>query len=94
MIDPKYKAQVDLILQAIPEIAKESNFALKGGTAINLIDRNMPRISVDIDLTYIPIEDRATSLINISGGLAQIKSNLEKAISGISVTSASKEGQD
>ena len=33
-------------------------FALKGGTAINLFHDNMPRLSVDIDLTYVPMEDR------------------------------------
>ena len=36
MIDPKYKAQADLLLQTIPYVAKETIFALKGGTAINL----------------------------------------------------------
>jgi predicted nucleotidyltransferase component of viral defense system len=54
----------------------------------------MPRLSVDIDLTYIPIEDRITSLKNISDGLNRIKKSLEKTIKGISVTPASKEGHD
>jgi len=44
MIDPKYRAQVELILQAIPYIAKEGIFALKGGTAINLFIRSLPRL--------------------------------------------------
>ncbi len=80
MIDPKYKAQVDLILQAIPYVAKETIFALKGGTAINLFVRNMPRLSVDLDLTYLPINTRETALKNISDGLSRIKIELEKAI--------------
>ena len=55
MIDPKHKPQVDLLLQTIPYIAKEIIFALKGGTAINLFVRNMPRLSVDIDwIHYSP----------------------------------------
>lgn len=29
-------------------------FALKGGTAINLFVRDMPRLSVDIDVVYRP----------------------------------------
>jgi predicted nucleotidyltransferase component of viral defense system len=94
MIDPKYKAQVDLLLQTIPYVAKETIFALKGGTAINLFVRSMPRLSVDIDLTYLPIDDRETALKNISDGLARIKFNLEQSILRISVTAASREGQD
>jgi len=94
MIDQKYKAQADLLLRTIPYVAKEKIFALKGGTAINLFVRSMPRLSVDIDLTYLPIDDRETALKSISDGLARIKADLEKSISGISVTPASREGQD
>lgn len=94
MIDPKYKAQAELILQAIPYVSKETIFALKGGTAINLFVRNMPRLSVDIDLTYLPIDDRETALKSISAGLARIKVDLEQSIPGIRVTAASRERQD
>jgi predicted nucleotidyltransferase component of viral defense system len=52
-----YKKQVSLLLDILPEIAKEEVFALHGGTAINLFCLNMPRLSVDIDLTYIPASD-------------------------------------
>jgi hypothetical protein len=48
------------------DIATETCFALKGGTAINLFVRDLPRLSVDIDLVYLPIEDRETSLVGIS----------------------------
>jgi predicted nucleotidyltransferase component of viral defense system len=81
----RYKRQVNLLLQILPEVAKEECFALHGGTAINLFVREMPRLSVDIDLTYIPIEDRQTSLENISEALLRIKSNIEKAIPTASV---------
>ncbi len=94
MIDSKYKGQMDLLLQTIPYVAKETIFALKGGTAINLFVRSMPRLSVDIDLTYLPIDDRETALKGISDGLNRIKADLELSIPGISVTPASKEGQD
>ena len=72
-----FKRQVSLLLMALPEVAKESSFALHGGTAINLFVRDMPRLSVDIDLTYVPIEDRKTSYKNISRALARIKVNIE-----------------
>ncbi|MDL5511207.1 nucleotidyl transferase AbiEii/AbiGii toxin family protein [Arenibacter sp. M-2] len=75
-----YKSQVLLLLSVLPEVAKENYFALHGGTAINLYLRDMPRLSVDIDLTYIPVEDRNTSLIHISEVLARIKSNIETIV--------------
>ncbi len=47
----RYIEQVRLLLSVLPDIAAEEVFALKGGTAINLFYRDMPRLSVDIDLT-------------------------------------------
>ena len=47
-----FSDQVQLLVQLLPLVAKQSCFALKGGTAINLFVRDMPRLSVDIDLTY------------------------------------------
>ncbi len=53
MKDSPYFKQAELMLRAIPHVAAEACFALKGGTAINLFVRDMPRLSVDIDLaTY------------------------------------------
>lgn len=81
-----YKNQVSLLLQVLPEVAKESVFALHGGTAINLFIRDMPRLSVDIDLTYIPLEDRNTSLKNIIDSLNQIKTKLEKVLPEVTIS--------
>jgi predicted nucleotidyltransferase component of viral defense system len=81
----KYKKQVALLLAALPEIAKEKSFALHGGTAINLFVRDMPRLSVDIDLTYIPIENREASLAHIAEALERIKASVEKVIPGVRV---------
>jgi len=61
MIADIYRSQVELLLRVLPYVAKEKVFALKGGTAINLFVRDLPRLSVDIDLTYLPFEDRATA---------------------------------
>ena len=57
-----YRRQVALLLRTMPFIAQETSFALKGGTAINLFVRDLPRLSVDIDLTYLPLLPRARSL--------------------------------
>ncbi len=86
-----YKPQVSLLLSVLPEVAKEDCFALHGGTAINLFVRDMPRLSVDIDLTYIPVEDRATSFSNISKALLRIKATIETAVPNVQVTHKEKE---
>ena len=54
-------------------------FALKGGTAINLFFRNMPRLSVDIDLTYLPIEPRDVFLKNITKRLNELSLSINKS---------------
>src|SRR5580698_5647900 len=86
MANETYKTQVRLLLRVLPEVAKETCFALHGGTAINLFVRDMPRLSVDIDLTYIPIEDRATSLAHIDAALDRIKASVEKIVPNVRVT--------
>ena len=39
-----------LLVQIAPYIFKNESLALRGGTAINLFVREMPRLSVDIDV--------------------------------------------
>ena len=55
MLDQYYENQVKLLIRCLPAILKEECFAIKGGTAINLFCMNMPRLSVDIDLSYLKI---------------------------------------
>lgn len=93
MIKAAYKKQVSLLLNVLPEIAKESSFALFGGTAINLFVRNMPRLSVDIDLTYVPIEDRATTLGNIQSALSRTKERIEGVVRQVQIADRSKQGK-
>jgi len=76
-MDEAYKKQVRLLLDVLPEVGKEECFAMHGGTAINLFVRDMPRLSVDIDLTYIPIEERSESLKGINDALIRIKGRIE-----------------
>ncbi|ERM80138.1 hypothetical protein P872_14435 [Rhodonellum psychrophilum GCM71 = DSM 17998] len=85
MAQQSYKNQIKLLLDVLPEVAREKCFALHGGTAINLFIREMPRLSVDIDLTYVPIEDRATSMININKALERTKSRIESVIPSVTV---------
>ena len=80
-----YRQQVSLLLSVLPEVASEACFALHGGTAINLFVRDMPRLSVDIDLTYIPIEDRQTSVDNIRDTLLRLKAKIERVVKNVRV---------
>jgi hypothetical protein len=68
----QYRRQISLLVRILPFVAAEECFALKGGTAINLFVRDMPRLSVDIDLTYLPVESREESLKTIDATLKRI----------------------
>lgn len=92
MISQIYGTQVDLLLRILPYVAKEDIFALKGGTAINLFVRELPRLSVDIDLTYLPFDSRKPALKNIHEGLGRIKKSVEKAIRRLKVNTVQFNG--
>ncbi len=91
-IDSRYKEQVTLLLDVLPFVAEERCFALKGGTAINMFEWDLPRLSVDIDLTYLPIEGRDTSLRAISEALSRIKDRMEDKLKPIRVTLVTQGG--
>jgi hypothetical protein len=84
--DSRYFKQAELMLRGIPHVAAESCFALKGGTAINLFVRDMPRLSVDIDLAYLPVDEpRETALKKSSDALGRIAAAIKKTIPGTRV---------
>lgn len=85
MIEEIYRKQAELLLDVLPHFFEGSQFALKGGTAINLFVRNLPRLSVDIDLTYLPLEDRETTLSSIGNSLSAILSKIENVFTNIKV---------
>ncbi len=78
--------QADLVVQLIPFVNAETCFALKGGTAINFFVRNFPRLSVDIDLVYVPVEDRETTLRGINGALQRIADRIRRSMPTAQVT--------
>jgi predicted nucleotidyltransferase component of viral defense system len=82
----KYRNQVRLLLQVLPFVSQEKDLALKGGTAINFFWHNYPRLSVDIDLTWLPVEDRKSSLSGISKSVQNIHSRIQKAIPDAAVS--------
>lgn len=86
-----YLRQVALLLRAIRYIARETSFALKGGTAINLFVRDLPRLSVDIDLTYLPILNRSRSLGAIDKAMKRVAERVKKGIRGSRITTSATE---
>ena len=89
-----YYKQVQLLMQVLPFVAKQSCFALKGGTAINLFLRELPRLSIDIDLVYLPMKGRDEALPEICEALDAIGADLKAAFNNIELTEAYKSKRD
>lgn len=83
-MEAKFKPQVELLLDILPLVLADERFAMKGGTAINLFVRDMPRLSVDIDLTYLPSSSRDQALKDIDEGLLNMGKRINKAFPSIS----------
>lgn len=79
-IEERFRQQVDLLIRVLPSVAEENAFALKGGTAINLFVRDLPRLSVDIDLTFLPVKAREESLADIDSALDRISRSISGAL--------------
>lgn len=84
-IDERYRQQVELLVRTLPSVAAENVFALKGGTAINLFVRDLPRLSVDIDLTYLPVKPRDESLTEIDETLQRIGKSISETLPDLQV---------
>lgn len=80
-----YYRQVELVIRVLPLVARQSHFALKGGTAINLFIRDLPRLSVDIDLTYLPLDTREIAIPAMEDALKRIADTIKRIIPGASV---------
>jgi len=80
-----YKEKVKLLLQLMPFVMQEQVFAVHGGSAINLFVKDMPRYSVDIDLTYIPLADREESIEDINAHLKSIADNAKSNLKGLHI---------
>lgn len=85
---------MQLLMQVLPFVAKQECFALKGGTAINLFVREFPRLSVDIDLVYLPMKGRNGALQEISDALDAISADLKVAFKNVELTEAYRSKRD
>lgn len=77
--DNRYLDQVRLLVEVLPTLAQETRFALKGGTAINLFEDDLPRLSVDIDLAWLPTAGYAQDLQQIGVALERFAQRLRAA---------------
>ncbi|MBL1215608.1 MAG: nucleotidyl transferase AbiEii/AbiGii toxin family protein [Ignavibacteriae bacterium] len=93
-MDNIYSKQVELLLRVLPIINKDKDFALKGGTAINFFVRDMPRLSVDIDLVYLPIKDRYETLNGITEKLKHIGESVRHKIITTNITEQKLKGTE
>lgn len=89
-----YYKQVQLLVQVLPLVAQEKCFALKGGTAINLFVRNLPRLSVDIDLVFLPVKSRDDSLVDIKRALGRITDSIGSSVVGSDVHKSYEDKSD
>lgn len=74
--DERYRGRVQLLVDVLPAVAVETRFALKGGTAINLFEHDLPRLSVDIDLTWLPFGEYAKDARDMAAALEGIGARL------------------
>ncbi|WP_290792650.1 nucleotidyl transferase AbiEii/AbiGii toxin family protein [Halomonas sp.] len=82
-IEARYHEQVRLLVSLLPYLNDEPCFALKGGTAINLFVQPLPRLSVDIDLAYLPLEPRDEALRRCREALQRLAETFSARLPGV-----------
>ena len=80
MKETRFFKQAELLLQILPFFSDEKIFALKGGTAINFFIRSLPRLSVDIDFAYLPVNLRDEAINEISSALEKTKERISHGL--------------
>jgi hypothetical protein len=90
--DRRYADRVRLLVEILPVLAREPRFALKGGTAINLFERDLPRLSVDIDLAWLPVNDFAQDTKLIAAALSELADALRSRPLQLQVQASASEG--
>lgn len=93
-MNPTYLATARLLVEIAPTVFEGNVFALKGGTAINLFLREMPRLSVDLDLVFKDhTTPRAEALTAINDALRSIRDRLTKRGFRVQAVSAADMGE-
>lgn len=92
--DERYIERVGLLVQILPLLDTERRFALKGGTAINLFEHGLPRLSVDIDLTWLPADEFAADAARIAQALDDLAGRLTAPPLRLQVSPSANEGAE
>jgi len=78
-LSPIYLETARLLTRIAPLVFAENVFALKGGTAINLFVRDMPRLSVDLDLVFVDHRaGREEAIVSINKAIKSAAERLKK----------------
>jgi len=74
-----YIEVVRLLLEASPVVFQQPQFAMKGGTALNLFVQDLPRLSVDIDVVFVDhTASRTEALRQIGAALEETRKELNR----------------
>jgi len=77
-MDKSYVDTVRLMLEVAPDVFTSGRFAMKGGTALNFFVQDLPRLSVDIDVVFVPHQTpRDVALAEIAAELSAIQDRLK-----------------
>ena len=78
-MEKSYVDTVRLMLEIAPEVFASGRVAMKGGTALNFFVQDLPRLSVDIDVVFVPHQTpRDTALAEIANELSAIQTRLNR----------------
>lgn len=78
-VNQTYIDTARMMVEVAPLVFTDDRLALKGGTAINLFLRDMPRLSVDLDLTFTDYSaPRSAALSAINGAIRTAEDRLNK----------------
>jgi len=79
VMEKSYVDTVRLMLDVAPEVFASGRVAMKGGTALNFFVQDMPRLSVDIDVVFVPHQTpRDTALAEIANELSALQTRLNR----------------
>jgi hypothetical protein len=78
-MEKSYVDTVRLMLEIAPEVFASGRVAMKGGTALNFFVQDLPRLSVDIDVVFVPHQTpRDTALAEIANELSALQTRLNR----------------
>ena len=78
-MEKSYVDTVRLMLEVAPEVFASGRVAMKGGTALNFFVQDMPRLSVDIDVVFVPHQTpRDTALAEIANELSALQTRINR----------------